>query len=350
MIFKNMRFDEDIIDIKSENGVISEVGNIDDCGIDMGGRRVYPGLIDIHTHGICGMDTMDAEFGKMARAWCLSGTTSVYPTTMTASHDKLVSVLTAGFPAEGAKIRGIHLEGPYINKNYSGAQNKAAVRSPNIGEFSGYSRAKLITLAPELEGAAEYIKNTNMTVCIGHTGADYDCACRAAEAGARCVTHTFNAMPPLHHRLPSIVGAAFDKDMYVQVICDGMHIHPSVIRMLYRLFGAERMILISDSMRAAGLGDGDYEFGGLDITVKNAVARTSDGSLAGSTSTLLECVQYAIKFGIPERDAYRMASQTPAELMGIKAGKICTGYDCDLIVLNADDTVYKVIIDGRIYE
>ena len=350
MVYKNMRLGDDTIDIKSENGIIIQIGKIDEHGVDLEGRRVYPGLVDIHTHGIVGIDTMDAEFGEMARAWAQNGTTTVYPTTMTAPHDKLMRVLTARIPKEGAKIRGIHLEGPYINPKYVGAQNKEDVREPDIDEFKNCTRAKLITLAPEREGSWDYIKNTDMTVCIGHTGADYYCGCRAAEAGARCVTHIFNAMPPLHHRRPSVVGAAFDKDMYVQVICDGKHIHPSVIRMLYKLFGAERMILISDSMRATGLCDGDYEFGGLHVTVKDSVARTDDGSLAGSTSTLFECVQYAVKFGIPEADAYRMASQTPAELMGIKAGKICEGYDCDLIVLNEDDTIHKVIINGRIYE
>lgn len=345
-----MRIGGRSVDIASQNGVISDIGRINGDGLDFGGRRVFPGLIDIHTHGIGGADTMDAEPDKPARLWALSGTTSVYPTTMTAPHKKLERVLSAPLPHGGAKIRGFHLEGPYISEKYGGAQNSDFIRLPDIKEFAGYSNAKLITLAPELDGAEEYIKNTDMVVCLGHTAAGYDTALRAARAGARCLTHTFNAMPPLHHREPSLVGAAFDGDMYVQVICDGRHIHPAVIRMLYRLFGPERMILISDSMRAAGLCDGEYEFGGRRITVRDSVARTDDGALAGSTSTLLECVRCAVKFGIPEQDAFRMASQTPAELMGIKAGQLRTGYDCDLIVLNDDDSLYKVIIDGKVYE
>ena len=185
-------------------------------------------------------------------------------------------------------------------------------------------------------------------VCLGHTDADYETAMRAARAGARCLTHTFNAMPPLHHRQPSLLGAAFDSDMYAQVICDGKHIHPSAIRILYKLFGADRMVLISDSMRATGLADGDYEFGGLTITVKDKTARTQDGALAGSTSTLFECVRCAIEFGIPEKDAFKMASEIPARLMGLNRGVIVTGRDCDLIILNDNNEVDTVIIGGRI--
>ena len=217
-----------------------------------------------------------------------------------------------------------------------------------MSEFADYDNIKLITLAPELDGAIEYIKAFGGVVCLGHTDADYDTAVNAARAGAKCLTHTFNAMPPLHHRSPSLIGAAADFDMYVQVICDGKHIHPAVIRILYRLFGPERMILISDSMRATGLPDGVYELGGQTITVKEKTARTADGALAGSTSSLFECVRCAVDFGIPEPEAFRMASETPARLMGLKRGIIKSGYDCDLIVLDDKNEIDTVIINGNI--
>lgn len=347
-IFKNLTVLGQLTDIVSENGVITSVGIADEDGIDFHGMKAYPGLIDIHTHGMGGMDTMDADFSVMAQLQAENGTTTFYPTTMTASHEAIMRVLTAPLPDKGAKIAGFHLEGPYINEKYKGAQNAAYVRNPDSDEFKGFENVKLITVAPEAEGAEEFIKNTDAVVCLGHTNADYETAIKAARAGAKCLTHTFNAMPPLHHRKPSLIGAAFDSDMYVQVICDGKHIHPSVIRILYKLFGADRMVLISDSMRATGLVDGDYEFGGLTITVKNKTARTQDGALAGSTSTLFECVRCAMEFGIPEKDAFKMASETPAKLMGLNSGIIQTGRDCDLIILNDKNEIDTVIIGGKI--
>lgn len=347
-VFKNLLIDGRITDITAEDGIITKIGNTTEEGIDFHGMKAYPGLIDIHTHGIGGKDTMDADFELMAKLQAQNGTTTFYPTTMTAPHEAIVNVLKAPLPKNWARIEGIHLEGPYINEKYKGAQNGAYVRKPDANEFKGFSNVKIITVAPETEGAEEFIKSCDALICLGHTDADYETAVRAAKAGAKCLTHTFNAMPPLHHRKPALIGAAFDSRMYVQVICDGKHIHPSVIRILYKLFGADRMVLISDSMRATLLDDGDYEFGGLTITVKDKTAKTTDGALAGSTSTLFECVRCAIEFGIPESDAFKMASQTPAELMGLNRGVIETGRDCDLIVLNEKNEIDTVIIAGKI--
>ena len=208
----------------------------------------------------------------------------------------------------------------------------------------------MVTLAPELCGSDEFIKKCTSVVSIGHTDCDYNTACNAINSGAKCLTHTFNAMPPLHHRNPGPIGAAIDKNIYVQVICDGLHIHPSVIRTLYRLFGKERMILISDSMRATCLSDGEYEFGGQTITVTNGVARTPEGAIAGSTSTLIQCVKKAIEFGISEEDAFYMASRTPAVLMGENKGLIKEGFDADLISVDDNLNIDKVIINGEIFK
>lgn len=349
-LLKNLNINGEICDILCVDTKIEKIGKIDGEGIDFHGKRAFAGLVDIHTHGMGGIDTMDADLSAMSKLYANVGTTTVYPTTMTAPHDDIVKVLTAPVSENGAKIAGIHLEGPYLSEKYKGAQNSEFLRLPDISEFQGYDMAKIITLAPELSGAIEYIKKTDMLVCVGHTGADYETVSQAAGAGARCVTHTFNAMPPLHHRIPSVLGAAFDKDMYVQVICDGKHIHPSVIRILYKLFGADRMILISDSMRATGLPDGKYEFGGQEMTVTSGIARTPDGALAGSTSTLLDCVKCAMDFGIPEKDAFKMASETPAKMLGLDCGKIAEGYDCDLIVLDNSNNIGTVIINGEIFE
>lgn len=347
-VFKNLKIDGILTDIISENGVISIVDKVDRDGVDFHGMKAYAGLIDIHTHGMKGMDTMDGNIGGMAKLYAESGTTTFYPTTMTASNEKLKDVLVLPEEKDGAKVPGFHMEGPYISPDHCGAQNGMYVRSPDISEFAALKNVKLITVAPELEGAMEFIRDCGCVVCLGHTDSDYAVGMQAARAGAKCLTHMFNAMPPLHHREPALIGAAFDSDMYVQVICDGKHIHPSVIRMVYKLFGPDRMILISDSMRAAGLPDGIYEFGGLETEVRNNTARTAAGALAGSTSTLFECVKCAVEFGIPEKDAFIMASRTPARLMGLNSGELLPGKDCDMIIVNERNEIDTVIIDGQI--
>ena len=349
-VFKNLNLNGKSVDIVCEDGKITEIGKTELNGIDFHGLSVYPGLIDIHTHGADVADTLDDTPEKLSVFEAKHGITSFLPTTMTVSNEKLSSVLNKPLPkVSGAQILGYHLEGPYINEKYKGAQNSKYIRNPDISEFSKFQNIKMVTIAPELENSMEFIKAVDAVVSIGHTYADYDTTAKAADAGAKCITHIFNAMPPLHHRMPAVVGAAFDKNMYAQVICDGIHIHPSVIRILYRLFTADRLILISDSMRATGLPDGNYEFGALNIIVKDKIARTEDGALAGSTSTLFDCVKSAIRFGIPKEDAFKMASETPAKLMGFNKGVIKEGYDCDLLVLDDKLNINAVIIGGEIF-
>lgn len=346
-VFKNIFINGEICDMETKDGKITFIGESDKQGKDFLGMRVFPGLVDIHTHGIGGIDTMDADFSKMPLLYAKHGTTTFYPTTTTESHESLVKVLTAELCDNGAKIPGVHLEGPYINDKYIGAQNINEVRNPDINEFKGFDRAKIITLAPELDGAIDFIKETDMVVCFAHTAADYDTAYKASKAGAKCLSHTFNAMPPLHHREPAVIGAAFDTDMYVQVICDGKHLHPAIIRILYKMFGPDRMILISDSMRATLLSDGEYMLGGVEVIVKDSTARTKSGALAGSTSTLFDCVMCAVEFGIDINDAFKMASETPAKMLNLNCGKLDVGYDCDFIVLNNDNTINTVVINGK---
>ena len=346
-VFKNLKIKGEVTDLACDNGIITHIGKLDADGIDCHGLTAYAGLIDIHTHGMGGLDTMDGQLSSLATLYAEAGTTSFCPTTMTAPLSEVQALLDIPSPDCGAKMRGLHLEGPFISKQYPGAQNKDCIISPAEAQAS-LDAAAIITLAPELDGAIELIKSSEAKICIGHTSADYDTACRAADAGACCVSHIFNAMPPLHHREPSVVGAAFDKNMYVQLICDGIHIHPSVVRMLYSLFGSDRMILISDSVRACGLPDGEYELGGQMITVKNKIARTESGALAGSTFTLLDCVKSAVAMGIPESEAFRMASETPAKMLGLNCGRLDIGYECDFILLDSSLSLCGVVIDGQL--
>lgn len=350
-VYKNVCFNSEIVDIIVEDGKISYIGKTDENGIDLKGNRVFPGLIDIHTHGCGGYDTMDGEIEKMAPIYADFGTTSWLPTTMTAEFNLLKNISNKAFSkSHGANILGFHFEGPYISEKYKGAQNPEFIRKASFEEFSQFKNVRMVTIAPETDGGIEFIKNCNCVVSLGHTDADYDKTIEAIEAGAKCLTHTFNAMPPIHHREPGVIGAAVEKNIYAQVICDGVHIHKGAIKILYRLFGADRMVLISDSMRATGFPNGEYDLGGLNVFVKGNEARLSDGTLAGSVSTLFDCVKCAIKFGIPESDAVKMATENPAELLGINKGKIEVGYDADFITVDADFELQNVIISGEMYK
>ena len=336
-IYKNAKVNGKLTDIRIENGKFTEIGKIDEDGIDLKGQNVIPGLVDIHTHGAVGVDVMDGENIEAISEYLLkNGITSWLPTTMTMDMADIKRVTEAIPNTKGAKILGYHMEGPYISKNRKGAMNEKYIKNPDIAEFESIKNVKMVSLAPELSGSMDFIKNCKAVVSIGHTESDYKTATEAIKNGAKCLTHIFNAMPPLNHRNPGPIGAAIDENIYVQVICDGLHLHKSVIKMLYRTFGADRMILISDSMRATGLSDGEYELGGQMIDVKKGVARTKDGVLAGSTSNLMDCVKKAIEFGIPKEDAIKMASETPAKLLGIKKGKIEVGYDADFVVEDGD--------------
>lgn len=338
------------ITIDRKTGKILSVEKTDQAGHDMGSAEIIAGFVDIHSHGCMGYDTMDGDkLPEMSQFLAEKGTTAWCPTTMTATVEDIRRVVTASAkPHKGAHILGFHLEGPYISPQYCGAQKADLAKAPDAADFAELDGIALMTLAPELAGAMEYIQNASFPIALGHTAADFETAQKAFQSGAGGVTHTFNAMPPLHHREPSVVGAALVENAYAQVICDGKHIHPAVILALYRMFGADRMILISDSMRATGLPDGLYELGGQPVIVKDSVARTESGALAGSTSTLADCVRCAIKFGIPRADALKMASETPAKYLGIKKGKIAPGYDADLLVVDKDLNIKQVILCNQL--
>lgn len=348
MIIKNARLEDGIFDILIENGLIKDIGIFDgDDIVDAEGKRVIPGMIDTHIHGFGGYDTSDNELEKISVCLAKQGTTTWYPTTMTDSHDNLKRITSFETHVNGAVIPGFHLEGPYISKLKKGAQNEAYIKLPDLKGFSEYKNVKKITLAPELDGAVEFIKNVDCVVSIGHTACDYDEATKAIKAGATCLTHTFNAMPPMLHREPGPIGAGAENGIYAELICDGRHIHKAAVLALFSMFGKDRIVLISDTIRPAGLPDGKYSSGGLDVFVRDGVITLEGGVLAGGSTPLLGCVKKAVSFGIDFYDAVRAATENPARLMGLNKGRIEKGCDADLVIINDDITVSSVIIGGK---
>ena len=291
-LIKNVMLRGELVDIEIADGRFARIGKIEGEGIDFGGKRIYPGLIDIHSHGVTGFDTMEGNLEQMAKYYLAHGTTTWYPTTMTMSEEEIIAACDAKIDGiEGANIPGFHMEGPFINIKYKGAQNGKYVIPPSMELFNKCKSIKLVTIAPEVEGSIEFIKECPAVVCLGHTDADYETAMAAFEAGAKCLTHTYNVMPGMHHRKPGPIPAGADAGAYAQLIADGVHVHPSMVRLLIKLYGTDRVVLISDSMRATGLGDDVYDFGGQKITVTDGKAYTEGGNLAGSTATLFDCVK-----------------------------------------------------------
>ena len=350
VIYKNAKINGTVTDITVENGIFKSLSPTSLPGIDLGGKDVFPGLIDIHSHGCIGFDTMTGHLKEMARFQAENGVTTWYPTTCAASREEISAATESSLDSDGANIPGFHLEGPYVSEKYKGAMSPVHIRYPDREEFFSFPNIKLVTLAPELPGSMELIRECTekgIPVSLGHTACNFQDADEAFKAGAACVTHAFNAMPPFHHREPSLLGAAIQNNAYVQVISDGMHLHPTVVTALYRIFGPEKMVLISDSMCATGLPDGDYAFAGQDITVKDGAARTPFGALAGSTFSLYKCVKAAVSFGLPKADVLKMASATPAKMMGLNKGIIAVGADADFIVLEDDLTLRRTVIAGK---
>ena len=349
-IIKNVNLYGNACDVGVENGKIVAIGTLEGEGVDFGGARIFPGLIDTHSHGCIGLDVMDTKtLGEMADWELAQGVTTWYPTTMTMSKESVAAATTLDINiGHGANIPGFHMEGPFINLKYRGAQNPEYIVAPSMDFFNACKNIKRVTLAPEAEGAIEFIKECPAQVSIGHTDADYDTCIKAIEAGATSLTHTYNAMPGIHHRAPGPIGAASDSEgVYCEVICDGVHIHPAAIRLLIKTMGKDRIVLVSDSIRGTALPDGSYDFGGMLMTVKDGTARMENGALAGSTTSLFGCVKKAISFGISPEDAVKMASENPARMMGLNKGKIEVGYDADFIIVDGDFNLIKAIARGE---
>ena len=350
-VYKNARVGGKLTDLTVRNGKFADIGKTEREGIDLGGLDVFPGLIDIHCHGAMGYDIMSGGEGLeiMNTYFAQSGITTWYPTTGGSAENirRILSIPLEGI--RGANMPGFHLEGPYLSKQALGAIAEESVKDPDPADFDGFDNIRLITIAPELPGALDYIRTTNARVALGHTAADYNTTMAAIAAGASCITHTFNAMTPLHHREPGVLGAAIDGDIYVQVISDGIHLHPSVVKLLYRTFG-KKMILISDAVSGTGFPDGEYlKQGKYPRIIRDGAIRTSTGRLAGSASNLYRDVKKAISFGIPREDAFYMASTAPATYMGLNKGRIEVGYDADFLAVTEQNDLRTVVIGGEVF-
>lgn len=326
------------------------------------GGYLVPGFVDIHTHGAVNEDFSDGKpegLVKLSRYYASKGVTSFLATTMTLKEHTLLPAMKAVRefvrPADGAKCAGIHLEGPFLSYAKRGAQAAENLHKPDaalfhrLNEASG-NQVRLVTVAPEEEGAIEFIREVSKvcTVSVGHTTADYDTAMEAFRAGASQVTHLFNGMPAFAHRAPGVIGAALDSGAGAELICDGLHIHPSVIRATHRLFG-RKLVTISDSLRCAGMPDGQYELGGQPIEMKNGRATLlGTDTLAGSSSNLLEEMRNLVRFGLPLEDALVSVTEAPARAVGLehRIGVIAPGRQADLLLLNQDLQLEKVYIDG----
>ena len=365
---ENQTFKEGEICIRG--GVFAENADAQENEEILDGEGCYaiPGMIDLHFHGCMGHDFCDGTveaIDAITRYEASCGVTSVCPATMTVSPESLVQVMDAArtyneSPARPgqASLVGINMEGPFISEAKKGAQAAEHIRLCDEALFCSLQERsggliKLVDIAPENEGAMEFIDalHDKVTISLAHTTADYQTAKEAYDRGARHATHLYNAMPPFTHRAPGVVGAAFDSPhCRAELICDGVHIHPSVVRATFQLFGDDRMILISDSMRAAGMEDGQYTLGGQDVAVKGKYATlVSDGALAGSVTNLMDCMRTAVKeMQIPLESAIACATMNPAKAIGIydRYGSISTGKIANLVLLDQDLNLRQVIIHG----
>ncbi len=331
----------------------------DDCTVDAEGLYVIPGLVDVHIHGAAGHDFCDQNpegLRQIASYLKTCGITSFCPTSMTFPIEQLEKIFQTiteipKDPAYATPI-GIHMEGPFIAAAKKGAQKEDYIISPDIEAFKRLTAAsgdmiRLITIAPELPGSMEFIEtfHEKVSISLGHSTASYDTALAAYRAGADHATHLFNAMPPLNHRDPGIIGAAADSPhAMVEAICDGLHIAPSVIRMIFQIFGDDRVILISDAMRATGMKDGTYELGGQPVYKKGTRATLENGTLAGSASTLFDCMKNAVSFGIPLGSAVKAATVNPAKSIGNSSvGSLAPGKEADILLLDKDLSLVRVL-------
>lgn len=335
-----------------------------DRAVRADGCYAIPGLIDLHFHGCVGHDFSDAdpdEMMRMARHQAQNGVTAICPATMTLPEENLASAcrnMARLNTPDGAELVGIHLEGPFLSPDKLGAHNPGYIRRPDPALYrrlqdTAGGLVKLLAIAPELEGALDTISEIGGEVAcsVAHTTADYETALEAFRRGARQVTHLYNAMPPFAHRAPGVIGAALDTPhCMVELICDGVHIHPSAVRAAFRMFGGSRILLISDSMRAAGLKDGVYDLGGQLVDVKGKLARLQrNGAIAGSTTNLMGCLRTAVReMGISLHTAVRCASFNPARVLGLSdRGGVAPGMVADLVLLEPDLSIRQVFLRGK---
>lgn len=353
-----------LMDVVIENGEIASVSRTAMEGEDLSGAYLIPGLVDIHTHGCAGGDHLDGDPEKtkaICRHMASVGTTTVLSTIMTQSKETMLRAAenTAKCRGKtgGAHLRGIYLEGPFFSEKYRGAQHPDYLMDADADFFRALQEAsgnmvKIMSMAPERPGVLDLIPQMgDVKAFIGHTGADYDTAKAAIEAGACGLTHTFNAMTPLHHRAPGVIPAAMESEGVIcECICDGFHVHPAMVKLLFDHVGEDRFCVISDSLRPAGLPDGEYDSAGQTVTVKAGKAYLAGGVIAGSTTCLLDEVRNLTAWGVmPLETAVYCASAVPAKAAGIydRCGSIAPGKSADLLILNADLSLRETILGAE---
>lgn len=361
-LFNGSGFEEGELQIAAGRFAGDVGGAADGEVVDATGCYVIPGLVDLHFHGSAGADVSDGDeegLHKMGAYEASRGVTAMCPATMTLPEDVLLRAAEAAVAyvpaANEADLVGINMEGPYISPGKVGAQNPDYVRNPSVEEFRRLQEAagglfKLVDIAPEEPGADAFIQQLGdeVRISVAHTSCDYETAAHAFQEGARHLTHCYNAMPSMHHRTPGPIPAAAEHDeVTAEIIADGVHIHPAMVRLAFKLFGDDRMILISDTLRAAGLGDGVYDLGGQDVTVKGYEARIDNGALAGSVSDLMRCLYVAVtQMGIPLASAVKAASANPARALGLSTlyGSLQPGHVADAVLLDEETLEVKAVI------
>lgn len=331
--------------------------------IDGGGAYLSPGFIDLHVHGCAGYDTMDEEdeaLKVIAGRLVTTGVTSFLPTTMTMDRarieralDRIAAAMNKE-PGQGAQILGCNMEGPFLSREKKGAHDERYITKPALDWLQPYLGViRVLTVAPELDGAIDFIQElvaAGVVVSLGHTNATYEEAAKGIAAGASLITHLFNAMTPLHHRHPGVVGAALLHEVSCEVIADNIHIVPDLQKLLVKIKPVEQLVLVTDAMRACLLADGTYDLGGLAVQVKHGQARHEDGTLAGSTLVMGEALcNFYRNTGLPLAEVVKMATLNPARILGLESrkGSIAPGKDADLVFWDEDFNVLMTIIAGE---
>lgn len=352
-------------DVVILDGKIVRIANVDKelDGIDCTGQYIIPGLVDIHTHGCGGFDTCDGTneaLDTISTFQGKAGITSFCPTTMTLPEYNLEEIFTTigQYVKSGSKLSnivGVNMEGPFFNGAKKGAQRGDCLKEPNIELFNRLNNLcgniiKLVDLSPELDGAMEFIRDLKgeVTISLAHTAADYDTSMNAILAGASHITHLYNAMDGLLHRYPGLIGAAFDSNVTTELICDGIHVDPCMIRIAFNLMN-DRVVLISDSISSTGMPDGEYDLGGQPVSVVNKKSTLPDGTIAGSSTNLADCMRKAVEFGIPLETSIKAATFNPAKSIGLEKqiGSIDIGLDADLIIMDKDMNFNNIYFKGN---
>lgn len=332
---------------------------------DLDGALVIPGLVDIHVHGCAGADFSDGDYAglvRMARYLARRGVTSFAPASMTLPYDALDKAFHAAARlrreglADGARLMGIQMEGPFLSREKRGSQNPAYLRLPDWDRFlrlydAAEGLLRIVDVAPELPGAVEFTRRASekCRVSVAHTAAGYDQVAAVFDAGATHLTHLFNAMSGIHHRHPGPIGAASEREnVTAELICDGIHVHPSAVRMAFRLFPG-RICLISDALRCCGMADGSYSLGGQEILLSGGVARLTGGAIAGSAADLYQCMRRAVSFGIPREQAVWAATALPARVIGRESetGAIADGRAADFVICGGELEPEAVYLGGK---